>query len=363
MKKDLLNHTITLSFFLCIVFIIVYGIVKVCFLNPSLNTISYSNNNFYVLDLNIPANLDFCGEKIPSNNYRIKKGLEKEFFGTTYWKNNSKLLFQKAQRWFPYIEPILKQQGVPDDFKYLCVIESHLSNVNSRAGAAGFWQLVPSTARNYGLEVNSEVDERYHVEKSTLAACLHIKEAYTIFKNWTLAAAAYNRGIAGIQNAMIKQNAHSYYDLLLNKETGSFVYRILAYKTLFSSPAHFGIKRKKWNYMPKIAFKVHKVDSSISNMAAFAKRIGSSETFIRLFNPWLLQNTLNNPSKKVYEIRVPKHSKGDYFAYLKDLFPEQDLTANIPGNEVAKSPGADSSLHPAPGQGTLVQKQSTHKQE
>lgn len=297
----------------------IYFLFKVYVVSPSENKVSYNNTNFYVLDLSIPANLDFCGEKIPSNNYEIRDDLEKEFFSSSYWKTNSLVLFRKAQKWFPYIEPILKQEGVPDDFKYLAVIESHLSNITSPAGASGFWQLLPASARNYGLEVNAFVDERYHVEKATKAACQHIKDAYAIFHNWTLSAAAYNRGIGGIQAALKKQNTNNYFDLLLNRETGSFVYRILAYKTLFSSPGHFGIKKKKWNYFPKIQYRSVKVDSSINNVVAFAKHMEIDLAALKGFNPWLLQNSLPNEAKKVYEFRIPKNSKFDYSSYLTDL--------------------------------------------
>jgi membrane-bound lytic murein transglycosylase D len=313
---------ITQPIILFLSFILAYLVLKMYVLWPLPNKISYTNNNFYVFDLAIPANLEFCGEKIPSDDYEIKRDLEKEFFNNAYWKNNSLGLFHKAQRWFPYIEPILKQEGIPDDFKYLCVIESHLSNVTSPVGAAGFWQLVDISARNYGLEVNDGVDERYHVEKATHAACGHIKDAYAIFNNWTLSAAAYNRGIGGIQNAMAKQKTDNYYDLLLNKETGSFVYRILAYKTLFSSPGHFGLKKKKWTYFPKVPHTVFKVDSSITDITAFAKVVGTDALTIRLYNPWLLKNSLDNPAKKTYEIRIPKNTNGDYTGYVKDMLVE-----------------------------------------
>lgn len=293
------------------------------------NHVAYCNNNNDVLGLNIPKNLSFCGERIPSNDVGIKEDLEKEFFYNSYWKSNSLVLFNKAQKWFPYIEPILKDEGVPEDFKYLAVIESHLSNVTSPAGAAGFWQLVNSSAQNYGLEINAFVDERYDVEKSTHAACKHIKEAYAIFKNWTLAAAAYNRGIGGIQNALKQQATDNYFDLLLNSETGSFVYRILAYKTLFSSPTHFGLKNKKWKYFPKIQYKVFNVDTTINNLNLFAKKIGCNVAMIKLFNPWLLQNSLNNAAKKVYQIKIPKNLNADYSDYLKDLLGEMgDLGQN-----------------------------------
>ncbi|MBA3664723.1 MAG: transglycosylase SLT domain-containing protein [Bacteroidetes bacterium] len=314
-----------------------YFVLRIYIYAPSENTVTYSNNNFYVLGVNIPSTLDFCGEKIPSNNYEIKKNLEKEFFSNAYWKNNSAVLFAKAQKWFPYIEPILKKEGVPDDFKYVAVIESHLSNIVSPAGAAGFWQLVPASARNYNLEVNEYVDERYHVEKATHAACKLFKAAHSNFNNWTLSAAAYNLGIGGIQAALKKQNTTNYYDLLLNKETGSFVYRILAYKTLFSSPQHFGLKKKKWTYYTPIPYKVYKVDSAISNLSAFAKHVGCNKATIKFFNPWLLQDFLPNPTRKTYEIRVPKNLTADYSTYIRDLAGEDGGLSQDPEEAPVKT--------------------------
>jgi hypothetical protein len=310
-----------------------YLVIKVFLLSPRANAISYNDSNSSVLGLNIPSNLHFCGEKIPSNDFEIRQDLEKEFFTNSYWKNNSLALFHKAQRWFPYIEPILKAEGIPDDFKYLAVIESHLSNANSPVGAAGFWQLVPGTAMSLGLEVNANIDERYDVEKSTHAACQLIKQAYKVFNNWTLTAAAYNRGIGGILKAMKQQKTRDYHELILNPETGSFVYRILAYKTLFSSPGHFGIKRNKWTYYPRVEYSVLKVDSSLHSLAYVAAKLNTTPLQIRLHNPWLLQDQLIN-SGKVYSIKFPK-KKGDYSGYLNDLSPNlsQPSDAAVTGTE------------------------------
>lgn len=320
-----LNLT-SLSVVFFVLFVVVFIFLKIYVLLPSENSISYNNNNQNVLGLNIPSNLEFCGEKIPSNSIAIKEDLEKEFFNNNYWKSNSAVLFAKAKKWFPYIEPILKQQGVPDDFKYVAVIESHLSNIVSPAGAAGFWQLMPASAQNYGLEINEFVDERLDVEKSTKAACKHINDSYAIFKNWTLSAAAYNLGIGGIQSALKKQNSSNYYDLLLNSETGSFVYRILAYKTLFSNPGHFGIKKKKLTYFAKIPLKIYKVDSSLTNIAFLAKYLGCSKAVIKLHNPWLLGESLQNPENKTYEFKIPKNLKTDYSSYIIDLLGEDSIS-------------------------------------
>lgn len=294
---------------------------------PKQQYIDYSNSNFKVLGLNMPSNLQFAGERVPQNDYEIKENLEKEFFTNKSWKRSSLVLFYKAQKWFPVIEPILKREGIPDDFKYVAVIESHLGNVVSPMGAAGFWQLMPVTAQAYGLTVNTEVDERYDVEKSTYAACRHFKDAYNYFHNWTLSAAAYNVGIGGIQNALKKQNTNNYYDLLLNKETGSFVYRILAYKTLLSNPEHFGItkKIKKGGGFPP--YKTIKIDSSITNLTAFAKHFETNTIALKTFNSWLIGDKLTNPDKKVFVFKIPKNKNIDLSLYFNDVFP-QDVTAD-----------------------------------
>ncbi|MBL7920387.1 MAG: lytic transglycosylase domain-containing protein [Bacteroidia bacterium] len=333
--------SLTVAFF--VVFVALFVLLKVYFIEPSSNLLSYSNNNQNVLGLNIPSNLEFCGEKIPANSLAIKEDLEQEFFNNKHWQANSAGLFAKAQKWFPYIEPILKQQGVPDDFKYVAVIESHLSNVVSPAGAAGFWQLMPASARSYDLEVNEFVDERLDVEKATRAACRHFKDAYALFHNWTLSAAAYNLGIGGIQNALKKQNSNSYYDLMLNSQTGSFVYRILAYKTLLSNPGHFGIKKKKLVYFSKIPLKTFKVDSTVTNIANLAKEMGCNKTILKLYNPWLLGESLQNSNGRVYEFKIPKNQKSDYSSYIRDLIGEDGVVnedkevLQLPENRVQDS--------------------------
>lgn len=333
MKRTYKNLTlfrkISQPLLLLLLMVVLYLVIRAYLLPPKPNAIAYTDANLSVLDLNIPQNLHFCGEKIPSNDYEIRKDLEKEFFNNNYWKSNSVALFHKAQRWFPYIEPILKAKGIPDDFKYVAVIESHLSNVRSSAGAAGFWQLVPGTAVGLGLEVSEQVDERYDVEKATYAACELLKKSYAIFHNWTLTAAAYNRGIGGILKAMKQQKGSNYYDLMLNRETGSFVYRVLAYKTLFSSPGHFGIKKRKWNYYPRIDYRSVIVDSSLTSLTALATHLQTSPAAIRQHNPWLLHSSLVNVSAKKYLIKVPRKA-GDYSGYLNDLNPTGVSNSVVP---------------------------------
>ena len=309
-----------------LVIALAYLLAKVYLFSPSLNLISYQDNNNHDFNIIVPQKLNFCDEAIPTNNLKINKALAEEFYNNTYWKNNSAVLFKKAQRWFPVIEPILEKQGIPNDFKYLAVIESHLSNVSSPAGAAGFWQLVPVSAYNFGLEVNDFIDERYHVEKSTVAACHLIKQAYDVFKNWTMAAAAYNYGITGIQKAIDCQKSDNYYELLLNSETGAYVYRLMAYKTMLSTPRHFGIlKHHHFNSKSTLSFKKVKVDSSVTDLVNFAYHIGSTVKEVKQFNPWLLKEVIVNPAHKVYEILLPKNSSINYSEYLEDIVHNKNL--------------------------------------
>lgn len=313
--------------------IILLFIFKLVLFKSDVSENDYSNENFKILGLNIPTKLDFAGELVPQNDYEIKESLELEFFANKSWKNSSLILFQKAKKWFPLIEPILKKEGIPDDFKYLAVIESQLSNVVSPMGAVGFWQLMPNTAQHYGLIVNSEVDERYDVEKSTIVACKHFKDAYNYFHNWTLSAAAYNVGIGGIQQALKKQGTNNYYDLLLNKETGSFIYRLLAFKTLLSNPKHFGVNNKLKANGNFPAFKIIKVDSAITNFSAFAKYLETNIVTLKTFNPWFIGDKLTNSEKHTFQFKIPKNKNIDLSIYFSDVFP-QEKTNDTLTNEI-----------------------------
>lgn len=269
----------------------------------------YFNTNYKVFNIRIPKNLNFAGEKTPIRDFSVREAIERELVVNTYWQSQSLLLHKRANRWFPIIEPILKKHGIPEDFKYIALIESQLTNVISPRGATGFWQLIESTATGYGMEVNDEIDERYHVEKSTEAACKYFKEAYKIFHNWTLVAASYNLGMGGIQNQLKKQKVKSYYDLLLNEETGRYVYRILAMKEIIGRPKVYGYTlRKKDLYYP-IPVKKLVVDSSIDNLTDFALIHGINYKILKVFNPWLKANTLTNLSHKKYIIEIPKETQ------------------------------------------------------
>ena len=204
------------------------------------------------------------------------------------------------------IERILKEEGVPDDFKYLAVIESGLENVNSPLGAKGFWQILKTTGREMGLEVNSNVDERYHIENATRVACAYLKRAKKKLGSWTLAAASYNRGISGINRLLEKQQVETYYDLLLNRETNRYVFRILAMKEILSNPAQYGFVFEEQDLYIEATVYTVEVDTAITNIASFAKTMGVTYKQIKIHNPWLLQNHLNNKSRKLYHIKLPK---------------------------------------------------------
>ena len=184
---------------------------------------SHGEESYKVYALKLPSNLDFSGEAVPLDQPDIRERLDKELLVNTYWQSNMMLLLKRANKYFPTIEPILEEEGVPDDFKYLAVIESALENVRSPKGAKGFWQIMPGTAKEYGLEVNSNVDERYHIEKSTRVACAYLKKAKQRFGSWTLAADSYNRGMYATDRLLTKQLSENYYDLLLNSETSRYV--------------------------------------------------------------------------------------------------------------------------------------------
>lgn len=270
----------------------------------------------YTPALEIPKNLDFSGEKMPLHLFDVRERLDKELIVNTYFQSQTLMLFKRANRWFPVIEPILKKNNVPDDFKYLALAESGLTNVISPAKAVGYWQLMTDAGEKYGLEINDEVDERYNVEKATEAACKYLTEAYQEFGNWTMAAAAYNMGIDGLQRQVKKQKVTSYYDLLLNEETSRYVFRLLTLKEIMSNPTKYGYKFKKSNLYPVIPTYIVPIDSSINDLAEFAIEKNINYKILKIFNPWLRGNSLTNKNHKKYKIRFPD-PKFNYLRYIE----------------------------------------------
>jgi membrane-bound lytic murein transglycosylase D len=262
-------------------------------------------DNYKIFSLPMPENVSFAGEKVPVDILDIKERLDKELTVNTYWHSQTVLFHKRASRWFPIIEPILKENGIPDDFKYLAVIESGLDNVVSPAGASGFWQFMKSTGTGYGLEINKFVDERYQLEKSTLAACKYLKTAYKKFNSWTLAAASYNMGKGGVAGQLQKQKVGSYYDLLLNNETSRYVFRIVAAKYILSNSENYGFNMRQKDLYQPYKTKTIEVDSTINNIADFALSQGVNYKILKTLNPWIRQNSLPNSSRKKYSILLP----------------------------------------------------------
>lgn len=252
-----------------------------------------------------PAIIDFAGEKTPLNVSDVKERLDRELLVNANLDASTLLIIKRANRAFPVIEPILKQYGVPDDFKYLAVIESGLVNVVSPAGARGVWQFMPDTGKQYGLEVNDLVDERYHLAKSTEAACKYLLAAKNKFGSWTLAAASYNAGLGGVNKQLTFQGVESYYDLLLADETSRYVFRILALKEIMQHPAQYGFNVTPTELYSVIPTKKVEVTASQPDLSVFAKAQGINYKILKIHNPWLRDRKLDVAAGKQYEIEVP----------------------------------------------------------
>lgn len=253
----------------------------------------------------MPQQLNFAGEAVPLDIFYVKEGLDRELTVNTYFHSSTILLLKRANRWFPVIEPILAENNIPEDFKYLAMIESGLDNASSPAGAEGFWQFLKHTAREYGLEVNSGIDERYNVEKSTKAACDYLNESYEKYGNWTLVAAAYNAGNRRISEELDKQEVNSYYDLFLNEETSRYVYRILAIKTIMNQPDQYGFHLQDSDLYPPIPTTTVTVNHTVRDLVQFAADHQINYKTLKYFNPWLLKDYLPDRSRRIYLLKIP----------------------------------------------------------
>jgi len=267
-------------------------------------------NGYNITAIAIPEDLNFAGEAVPLDDPEVLERVDREFLVNTYWQSNALLLMKRANKYFPIIEPILAKNGIPDDFKYLAVAESGLQNVVSPAGATGFWQILKATGREYGLEVNANVDERYHIEKSTQVACEYLNRWKKKFGTWTLTAAAYNAGPGGINKYMNIQKADDYYELLLGEETGRYVFRIMAIKEIISNPDVYGFSVDKNDFYNAVPTFSVEVDKPITSWADFASDYEISYKILKRHNPWLREPHLNNASRKKYQIEIP--NKGYY---------------------------------------------------
>jgi membrane-bound lytic murein transglycosylase D len=261
--------------------------------------------DYKIISPAVPDELSFAGEMIPSDRFDIKERIERELITNTYWHSFTILAIKRSARYFPVIEPILKENGIPDDFKYIAVIESGLANVVSPAGAAGIWQLMKDAAEQYGLEVGSEVDERYHLEKATKAACEYLRTAHIRFNNWTLAAASYNMGMAGVSRQLERQFTDDYYELHLNEETSRYIARVIALKEIMNNPPAYGFALGEEDlYLPLQHYPLEIV-TPIESLADFSRKKGISYKMLKLYNPWLRDIKLSGKSGRKYTLHMP----------------------------------------------------------
>ena len=275
-------------------------------LEPTTKNTKYVSDNYEIKAVSMPSDLEFANEQVPLEIQDVYERMDRELHVNTYWQSNTLIYAKRANKYFPIIEKILAKNGVPNDFKYLALIESGLRNVTSPAGAKGFWQIMKTTGRESGLEINKNVDERYNLEKATQVACDYLNTAYKKFGTWTMAAASYNSGRSGIIKQMDKQQETNYYDLLLGEETSRYVFRIIAAKEILNHPKKYGFIYDQADlYQHKETYQIE-VDSVITNIASFAKHYGLNYKELKELNPWLRENVLNNATKKKYLIKLPR---------------------------------------------------------
>ncbi|WP_276496251.1 lytic transglycosylase domain-containing protein [Pontibacter litorisediminis] len=256
----------------------------------------------------MPAALNFAGEPVPLHVPDVAERLDRELLVNSYLHATTLLGLKRMQRYVPEIKVLLRENGIPEDFVYLALAESLFGHVTSPAGAAGFWQLMPDTARGYGLIVNGEVDERFHVQKATLAAVQYLKRAKERFGSWTNAAASYNRGMAGLARALERQGVDSYYDLYLNDETSRYMFRILALKEVLGNPQKYGFEMHEDNGYKPLPYRSVKVTSSVADLPAFALEQGTNYKSLRFYNPWIKGYRLTVPAGKEFELKLPQEA-------------------------------------------------------
>lgn len=268
-----------------------------------------------VRTFDVPEDLNFAGEQVPTNESDVLERFDREVHVNTYWHSSTIFLLKRAARWLPQFEPILRKHNIPEDFKYLAVVESGLMNVTSPAGAKGFWQLMPRTAEELGMEVNREVDQRYDPIRSAEAACQYFLDAYEKFGSWTKVAASYNMGMHGLERELKEQKAASYYDLLLNEETSRYIFRILAIKEIMENPEKFGYVIPKKHLYEAEDLEAITVNETIPDLVDFALENGVSYKTLKIHNPWLRKDKLTVRGEKAYQLLLPKEA-------LKETTPE-----------------------------------------
>jgi len=263
------------------------------------------SEEYRIISPPVPEKLDFAGENVPQDNYEVRERMDREFIVDTYYHSFMILAMKKANRYFPLIEPILKANNIPDDFKYVAVIESGLSNVISPAGAVGFWQFMEDTGKKYGLEITREVDQRYDLKKSTEAACRFINDAHNEFGNWTMAAASFNMGTIGVEKQIARQKTNNYYNLVLSDETSRYIARIVAMKTILRNPREYGFDITDSDLYPTLPTYEVSISSSVNDLADYAIAQGINYKILKMYNPWLRDNMLTIKEGQIYYIDLP----------------------------------------------------------
>jgi len=276
------------------------------------DNVSISPPSHWITSPYIPEKVEFAGEPLPLDFFDVRESLERELIVNMNFHSSTLQYLKRVTRFFPVIEPILAANGVPDDFKYLSLIESDFMNKISPKGATGFWQFLRGTANDYGLVVNAEVDERYDVEKSTVAACKYLNDAFKVFNNWTMAAASYNMGRAGLSAQVKRQQCNSYYDLLLNEETQRYIFRIAAVKLILNDPQKYGYDMPENERYRPIPYTEVEVKTTVTDFADFAFRHQTNYKMLKYLNPWLRDNKLTNTARKTYIVKIPAEGfRGD----------------------------------------------------
>lgn len=270
------------------------------------DVLSFDHMDQSVHDIEFPDVLTFCGERVPLDRFYVRESLERELLVNSYLHASTLLLLKRTSRWFPVIEPIMRKNGLPDDFKYLAMIESSLTNAVSPSKAVGFWQFLEGTGKEYNLEINKEVDMRYNQELETKAACQYLKDSYRRFGNWTLAAAAFNCGNGRINRTIEEQRVNSYYDMLLPNETERYVYRILALKLITENPQKYGFHISDEGWYQPLEYKTITVTESITDLVDFAITNGTNLKMLKYYNPWLRGTTLTISEGNSYVIKLPR---------------------------------------------------------
>ena len=273
-------------------------------LNPDILTFDRIDQNVH--DISLPESMDFCGEPVPLDRFYVRESLERELMVNIYRHASTILLLKRTTRWFPVIEPIMQKNRLPEDFKYLAMIESDLTNAVSPSKAVGFWQFLEGTGKQYNLEIYKEVDMRYNQELETQAACDFLNDLHRRFGSWTLAAAAYNCGGGKISRTMEEQQVSSYYDMLLSNETERYIYRILAFKLITENPKKYGFQISDDGWYQPLEYKTITVTETIDNLAQFAVDQGTNLKMLKYYNPWLRSNTLTISEGNSYKIKLPK---------------------------------------------------------